>query len=315
MRITFFFFSTLFCEFRNSFMVEKSTKRRKPSALPSILSLSAVMFILGLLGTTVIGFKGLGEYVVENSSIDIYFNDSVSEAQVIGFQNNINQKSWVKKTRFVTREQGMKEMGDKYDPDFMNYVETITLPLSLEVYSKAEFAEPKFQNQVVLEFKKNPLIEDVVFQKNWLETISKNIQKMQIIYVILALLFIIISIVLIQSAVRLGIFANRHTIKSMQFVGATNSFIIRPIIFTFVKYALIAIPIAFGLLWIIIWQLPGFMGNGEFTLMMVEFRNHIQMENLFIVSVSIAIFGVLLATLCSWLSTRKFLRTKIENLY
>ena len=56
-------------------------------------------------------------------------------------QNNMNKKPWVKNTRFVTREQGMKEMGDKYDPDFMNYVEKITLPLSVEVYSKAEFAE------------------------------------------------------------------------------------------------------------------------------------------------------------------------------
>ncbi len=296
-------------------MTEKSSKRKKPSALPSILSLAAVMFILGLLGTTVIGFKGLGEYVIENSSIDIYFNDSVTEAQVIKFQNEINQKSWVKKTRFVSKEQGMKEMGVKYDPEIMNYAETITLPLSLEIYSKAEFAQPKFQEQVVRELKNDEQIEDVVFQKNWLETITKNIQKMQIVYIILALLFIIISIVLIQSAVRLGIFANRHTIKSMQFVGATNSFIIRPIIFTFVKYAFIAVPISFGLLWFIIWQLPDFTGNSEFSTMMFEFRNHINLQNLFIVSVSIAIFGVLLATICSWWSTRKFLRTKIENLY
>ncbi len=296
-------------------MVEKSSKRKKPSALPSILSLAAVMFILGLLGITVIGFKGLGEYVIENSSIDIYFNDSVTQAQVIEFQNNINQKSWVKKTRFVSKEQGMKEMGVKYDPEIMNYAETITLPLSLEIYSKAEFAEPKFQEQVVRELKKDSQIEDVVFQKNWLETITQNIQKMQIVYIVLALLFIIISVILIQSAVRLGIFANRHTIKSMQFVGATNSFIIRPIIFTFVKYALIAIPISFGLLWFIIWQLPDFTGNSEFSTMMFEFRNHINLQNLFIVSVSIAIFGVLLATICSWWSTRKFLRTKIENLY
>ena len=144
---------------------------------------------------------------------------------------------------------------------------------------------------MVRELKNDEQIEDVVFQKNWLETITKNIQKMQIVYIILALLFIIISIVLIQSAVRLGIFANRHTIKSMQFVGATNSFIIRPIIFTFVKYAFIAIPISFGLLWFIIWQLPDFMGNSEFSTMMFEFRNHINLQNLFIVSVSIAIFA------------------------
>lgn len=296
-------------------MVEKSTKRKKPSALPSILSLAAVMFILGLLGTTVIGFKGLGDFVIENSSIDIYFNDSISEADVINFQNKINQKSWVKKTRFVSREQGMKEMGDRYDPEIMNYAETITLPLSVEVYPKAEFANPKFQEQVVRELRKDPAVEDVVFQKFWLETISKNIQKTEIVFAILALLFIIISVILIQSAVRLGIFANRHTIKSMQFVGATNSFIVKPIILTFVKYALIAIPISFASLYVLIWQLPTLTGTSDFSVMMIEFTNHINLQNLLLISVSIAIFGVLLAAICSWVSTRKFLRTKIENLY
>ncbi len=296
-------------------MVEKSTKRKKPSALPSILSLAAVMFILGLLGITVMGFKGLGDFVIENTSIDVYFNDSLTETQVTDFQQKINSKSWVKKTRFVSREQGMKEMGDRYDPDLMNYVETVTLPLSIEIYPKAEFANAKFQDQVVRELKKDPNIEDVVFQRNWIETISQNIHKTEIVFIILAGLFTIISIILIQSAVRLGIFANRHTIKSMQFVGATNAFIIKPIVFTFVKYALIAIPIAFTMLYLIVWQIPGISGNSEFSTMMVEFTNHINMQNLFLISVSIAIFGVLLAALCSWFSTRKFLRTKIENLY
>lgn len=296
-------------------MVEKSTKRKKPSALPSILSLAAVMFILGLLGITVMGFKGLGDFVIENTSIDVYFNDSLTETQVADFQQKINSKSWVKKTRFVSREQGMKEMGDRYDPELMNYVETVTLPLSIEIYPKAEFANAKFQDQVVRELKKDPNIEDVVFQRNWIETISQNIHKTEIVFIILAGLFTIISIILIQSAVRLGIFANRHTIKSMQFVGATNAFIIKPIVFTFVKYALIAIPIAFTMLYLIVWQIPGISGNSEFSTMMVEFTNHINMQNLFLISVSIAIFGVLLAALCSWFSTRKFLRTKIENLY
>ena len=296
-------------------MVEKSTKRKKPSALPSILSLAAVMFILGLLGITVMGFKGLGDFVIENTSIDVYFNDSLTETQVADFQQKINSKSWVKKTRFVSREQGMKEMGDRYDPELMNYVETVTLPLSIEIYPKAEFANAKFQDQVVRELKKDPNIEDVVFQRNWIETISQNIHKTEIVFIILAGLFTIISIILIQSAVRLGIFANRHTIKSMQFVGATNAFIIKPIVFTFVKYALIAIPIAFSMLYLIVWQIPGISGNSEFSTMMVEFTNHINMQNLFLISVSIAIFGVLLAALCSWFSTRKFLRTKIENLY
>jgi cell division transport system permease protein len=90
-------------------MEEKSTKRHKPSALPSILSLTAVMFFLGLLGTSIIGFKGLGKLLMESSSIDIYFNDSIPKDEVLKFKTQIDKLQWVKSSTFISREEGMKQ--------------------------------------------------------------------------------------------------------------------------------------------------------------------------------------------------------------
>ena len=288
-------------------MQENQIKRKKPSALPGILSLAAVMFMLGLLGTSMVGFKGLGKYWLENTSIDIYFHDSISEPQVRIFESQIQQKSWVKSTKFISREQAMKEMGDKYDPDFMNFVKTVQLPLSVEIYPKSEYAKSEFLNKMAVYFKSNPMVEDVIFQKNWLENIS---------------LLILVSIILIQSNVRLGIYANRHTIKSMQMVGATNAFIIRPFVLKFIQYALIAIPIAGVSIWALFWLLPSIneitgieisqSTDLSFTQVIVE---HIDLNDLIFISIAISVFGVLLAALASWISTRKFLKTKIENLY
>jgi cell division transport system permease protein len=237
-------------------MEEKRAKRKKPSALPSILSLTAVMFMLGLLSTSWLAFKGLGNYWLETTSIDIYFNDDVSPATVTQFQKEVEKKPWVKRTQFVTREQAMKEMGDKYDPNFMNYAETVTLPLSLEIYPKSSYATPAFFRDLTQYFKQQENVEDVIFQQNWLESMTANMKKIQAAAGGITFILCLIAIVLIQSSVRLGIFANRHTIKSMQLVGATNGFIIRPFILKFVGYALIAFPIAFLFVGLIFWGIP-----------------------------------------------------------
>ena len=292
-------------------MDEKPTKRRKPNAWPSILSLAGVMLMLGLLGTSVLGFRGLSSYLIESSSIDLYFRENISPQEVMVFKKRIEQLDWVKQTRFISHEQGLAEMGGK-DPELMAQVEDVTLPLSLEIYPKASYASPAFFQKRYREFRRDPNIEDVIYQSSWVEKISDNIQKMQFIFGGLALLLMILSIILIQSAVRLGIFANRLTIKSMQLVGATNTFIVMPFIWMFIRYALFAIPLAALGVYGIIWGIPQVFE--EFA-MLTEFTKHIDLNILMIVSVFIAIFGIVLAAACSWLSTRKFLRTNIENLY
>lgn len=312
MRITLFLFCLNFREFRKTNMEEKSTKRKKPSALPSILSLVAVMFFLGLLGTSIIGFKGLGSILLESSSVDIYFNDSISQEEVLKFKSQFDKLPWVKNTIFVSREEGMKQMGEKYDPEFNAYTDVVILPLSVEVYPKSEYASSKFLDQISHELRANPMVESVVYQRNLVESMNKTLKNTQIILGGIAVIFIVMSIILIQSAVRLGIFANRHTIKSMQLVGATNSFIIRPFVLTFIKYSLIAFPISATLVWFIIWQMP--LAFSPLSIL-TEFNKNIDSENLLYVSIFIAIFGVVLSATCSWLSTRKFLQTKIENLY
>ena len=288
------------------------TKRKKPSLLPGIMSLALVMFMLGLLGFSVLGFNGLSRSLVEGSAVDIYFNDSVKESTVQEFQNALNKEKWLRKSVFISREEGFKQMGDKYDEDFMQYAEASELPLSMELFFVAENATPEFIARKAREIEANPIIEDVVYQKNLVESVSKNVKRIQLIMLALSVLFIFISIGLINTSTRLGIFANRFIIKSMQLVGATNTFIVKPFIFKTISQALIAIPIAASLLGGMLYGLH-FVWKEFATIN--EFAKFINWQEALIIGLGIAIFGILLAAICAWLSTRKYLRSKIENLY
>jgi cell division transport system permease protein len=111
----------------------------------------------------------------------------------------------------------------------------------------------------------------------------------------------------------MSIFANRYTIKSMQLVGATNAFILKPFVLKSVRHSIAALPIAALGIWLLFWGLP-YSGEPEFEILK-EFTSHIVFKDLLIVSIAIAIFGILLSTLTSLASTRKYLKLKIENLY
>lgn len=276
------------------------------------MSLALVMFMLGLLGFSVLGFKGLSKNLIEGSGIDIYFKDSVSEFEVIQFEKELKAEKWVKRTHYISREEGLKQMGDKYDDDFMQYVEASELPLSLEVFFKAESASPGNIGAIADRISKDPLVEDVVYQKNLVEAVNQNVAKIQWALLGLAVLFILIAIGLINSSTRLSIFANRFTIKSMQLVGATNTFIIKPFLLKFAMHAIIAIPFSAGLLFGMMYGLHYIWK--EFGTIK-EFAQFIPWQYGALLFGGIAVFGIFLAVICAWFSTRKYLRSKIENLY
>ena len=286
--------------------------RRKPSAWPSIISLSAVMFMLGLLGFSLVGFQGLSKHLMESSSIDLYFMDGTTPAQVKALESKLKQEPWIKTTKYITPAEGMKEMSDKYDREILSFAENIALPLSLELYPKADYANIQFIDKESKHLRTLPQVEDVIYQRNWVENMTANVQRLQWIFGASSAIALLIAIALIQSATRLSIFANRFLIKSMQLVGATNTFIVKPYVMNFVRYSLIAIPIAMGSLLTVFYGLP--IVFEDFAIIN-DFTQHIGLNELLIICVSVSIFGLILASFGSWLSTRRYLRTKIENLY
>jgi cell division transport system permease protein len=292
--------------------IENKTKRRRPSALPGITSLALVMFMLGLLSVSYLGFQGLSKSLVESSSLDIYFKDSCTEPAVNALDQKLKQEKWFKSSRFVSREAGMKEMAETQDPAFMQYVELNALPLSLELYFKAEFATANQLERVAAELRSLDIVESVIYQKNLLESVNDNVTKIQLSILGLTLVFVIIAIGLIHNSTRLNIFSNRFIIKSMQLVGATHGFIIRPIMGKFILYAIIAFPISLILLAATLKGIQ-YIWSGFGTI--AEFTAFIDPVKAAICMASTAVCGILIAAGSAWFSTRKYLRSKIENLY
>lgn len=268
--------------------------------------------MMGLFGLSVLLFQSFSIKLVEGASIDVYFKDSASEAEIMAFEKQQQKEGWCLKTRFVSRAQGIKEMGDKEDADLLSYVETTAIPLCVEFYLKAESASSENFAKIARNFEASTLVESVDYPKNIMKSVAKTLHRIQYTLLGLAVLFIIVAIGLINSSTRLSIFANRFIIKSMQLVGATNNFIVKPILVKFVGYAFIAWPIALGLMFGILYAMPLIW---PFAPGLDYLKDIVNPLGLAVLALLLLIFGIILSVFGAWLSTRKYLRTKIENLY
>lgn len=287
-------------------------KRKKPSALPGIMSLAVVMFLLGLLALSFVGFEGFSRILREGSGIDVYFKDSVAENEIKTWQKKIEGEKWCLRTQFISREQGFEEFKKNLDPEIASFAEAQSLPNSVSIFFKAEFADLENIANTARKMESNPIIEDVDYNPESLKKTGRTVHQMQWIFAGLAFLFMLIAISIISNSIRLGIFANRFIIKSMQLVGATNSYITWPFVKKYLWYVIAALPIAALFLLGCLYAIP--------FLLPIPFKPHdyLQYVNPYIAAVlglAIVIFGTILTVLCTLFSTRKYLRSKIENLY
>lgn len=290
----------------------KPPKRKKPSPVSTIVSLTLVMFLLGLFGLSVVFLHGFKKTLVESAGVDVYFKDSTSELEIKRLQQSLEKESWCLKTRFITREEGIKEMGDLEDEALENYISVQAIPLSLEVFFKSDFATEANISNVAKRLKGNTLVESVDYQSSVLTSMHRFMRRLQYALLAIALIFVAVAMGLIYSSTRLTIFANRFIIKSMQLVGATNWFIVRPIMGKFAGYALLAWPLAIAMCVGILYLIPIIWPELPLFQIFIETANPFVIG---LIAVVLLIFGIFLSVFSAWLSTRKYLRTKIENLY
>lgn len=263
--------------------------------------------MLGLFGMVVINFKAFSKKLVEEFSVDVYFKTEVTENKVREIQRWCESQPWYLRSTFIDRNMAMQQLAEKEGDEFMTFVNAAALPLSIELRIKSEYNNPNQLKQISITLKKMHEVDDVMYQANIIDNVQSNLRTLQWVMLGVALVFVFISVGLINSTVRLNMFANRFLIKSMQLVGATSWFITKPMLLRFSKYAFISSIISSILMAALVFAI--------IQLWMPEYLDLINFKLLPFLYTSILIFGVFLALICAWFSTRKYLRTKIENLY
>ncbi len=286
---------------------EKHQKRRLVTSYFSvILSISLVLFLLGSLGLFVINYDRISDNFRENIPMSVYFTDEATPQDLEKFEQEVSQAAFTKDITFVHKDSAAVQHQEVIGEDFVHFLDFNPLQNSFDMHFKGAYVTQDSIKNIEMSFKENSLIDDVVYDRQLVDLVNDNIQKISFWVLVVSGFFTLISILLINSSLRLSIYAKRFIIKTMQMVGATKSFIRKPFIWTNIKLgitgALVAIVAIVSLATYINNQLPDIQLLAGY-------------QSLAMVCGGVFLLGILIAYISTYFATQRFLNLKSDELY
>jgi cell division transport system permease protein len=283
-----------------------SKARLRSSYVTLVVSVSLVLFLLGILGLVLINARELSDYFRESLSLSIMLDDAAKEADIRMLQKDLDAKAYIKSTKYVSKDEAAANMKEELGEDFISFLGDNPLPPSIDVYLVSNYANPDSAAKIEKYIQLYPFVKDVIIPESLLGLINENVKKISLFLLVISAFLFLIALTIINNTIRLSIYSKRFLIRTMQLVGATRSFIRRPFImqgaFHGFLAALIAMTLLIGLLYLI---------EREFF-MMFTFENT---NLLLLLGAAIIITGVLINIISTYFSVNKYLSISEDKLY
>lgn len=286
---------------------DKFQKRRVITSYFSVvLSVFLVLFLLGLLGLFVINSKRLSDNFKEDIVMTVFFKNDATDSVFKAFDVEMKKAKFAKDFKFVSKEAAAKEHEKVFGENFMQFLGVNPLQNSYDIHLKADYVTNPGFSQAERQLRQNPMVADIVYDKQLITLVNDNVKKISMWILIISGMFAFISVLLINSSMRLSIYANRFIIKTMQMVGATKSFIRKPFIKRSIILGLIGSVLA-------ILALIGLLFYININYPTVEIFNDtaLTIAVLFIV----LLLGVLITWISTYFATQRFLNLRTDDLY
>ena len=274
--------------------------------ITSSISTTLVLLLLGMVVFFVLSANNLSTYVRENIGISVLVSDDMKEPEALKFQKTLNEKSYVKESVYISKEQALKEQTEAMGTDPAEFLGYNPFTASIEIKLNAQYANSDSIAWIEKEILTNKKVMEVSYPQNLIDSVNRNIQKVSIFLLGLAALLTLISFALINNTIRLAIYSKRFLIHTMKLVGASWSFIRRPFLMRNVWIGVLAGIMADAILLGMAYMLV------KYEPQLIEI---ITPNALLVVMASVFVFGLAITFLCAYISINKYLRMKASALY
>ena len=285
---------------------QKLNKRIFRSYLTSTISISMVLFLIGMLGVVLLNAERLAKYVRENIGFTLVLKDDVPENEIADLLKSLKTSNFVKEAEYIDKATAAERLKNELGEDFTGFLGYNPLLSSVDVKLVADFATPEMLVVLEKKFMEFPLIKEVSYQHDMVKIINENVQKIGLFLVFFSVLLLVIFFALINNTIRISIYSQRFIINTMLMVGATDSFIRAPFVRRSIKYGLIGALAANVLLFVLMMsyasELTGIISLDDFTIFGFVFA-------------SVLFLGVLISWSSTYMAVNKFIRLKFDELY
>ncbi|MGL4411522.1 MAG: cell division protein FtsX [Bacteroidales bacterium] len=290
--------------------MSKRKKKTTPSflnvKLTSTVSISLVLFLLGMTTLLTLLTHELSIYVKENIGMSIVLSDRMPEADIKQLNSRLQRAPYTREVTYITKDQALKELVQELGEDPKEFLGFNPLLASIEVKLKAEYANNDSINKIETNLKKSSNIRDILYRKELISAVNDNVKRIGLVLIVLAALLTAISFVLISNTIRLTIYSQRFLIHTMKLVGAKDSFIRSPFIWSNIACGIIAAILANAMLAGVVHRL---------SLEIEDIWSMITPEIMIITAGTTLIFGILLTALSAYFAVNRYLNMKYNKLF
>ena len=207
---------------------KSSIKRGKPSYFMSILGVTLVLLLLGIIGWLVINATKLGDYFKESVEVRAELRGDLTSKDSTTLLTYISSKPYVKSIEFVNKDKAKEIFMADGNKSWDGILDANPLPNSINFKVKQEYMNADSLKIIQADLLKQTYVSEVAYPQALVDNLNKNIRRISVILLTVALLLSAVVIALIDNTIRLAMFSNRFLIKTMQMVGATRWFIAWP---------------------------------------------------------------------------------------
>ena len=285
-----------------------SSSKGKPSYVYAIIGVSLVLFLFGIVGWFFLNLRKTGDYFKESIQVHTYLNRDVKKNRIDSLTQYISSLPYANRVEYVTKEKAMEKWNKENDTTWKQFLDNNPLPESVDFYVKADYVEKDSLDQLAtnLQAAYPGVISEFQFPAETVSKVSKFVKTAAVIFLIAAILLTILVVISIDNTIRLAMYSNRFLIKTMQMVGATRSFISKPLNQRAVINGLIAAAIAIVAIW------------GSVILiekLIPDFKLLHDNKGLLMLFLLIIILGITITLISTHRSVIKYLRMKLDDLY
>ena len=287
-------------------MAKKTDSFFNMQFITSSISTMLVLLLLGMVVFFVLSANNLSTYVRENIGFTVLVSDDMKEPEVLKFQKALNEKVYVKESVYISKEKALQEQTEAMGTDPAEFLGYNPFTASIEIKLNAEYANSDSIVWIEKEIMANKKVMEVSYPQDLLDSVNRNIRKVSMVLLGLAALLTLISFALINNTIRLAIHSKRFLIHTMKLVGASWGFIRRPFLFRNMWIGILSGVMADAVLMGMAYMLV------KYEPQLIEIMTP---ASLLVVMISVFVFGLVITSLCAYVSINKYLRMKASALY
>lgn len=281
-------------------------RRLQSSYISVVISIALVLFMVGVLGLVLLKSTSVANRVKEKVAMTLFIKEKVTQKQIKTFRESLLKEGFTKKVIYTSKSQAAKKYSKEIGEDFLKFLGENPLKNGVDIYLKADFVTPEKMEELEKRFQKNAFVADVSYDKPLINLLTKNIKRISFWLLVLSSFFGLVAMILINSSIRLSIYAKRFNIKTMQMVGATKGFIRKPFIWRSIKLGMVGAFLALIGLAVIVYYLDKYIPSLNFL------EDYITLGY---IAGGVILSAFVITMLSTFFATQRFLNLQTDELY